>query len=158
YDFVKVYSLLQNKPYHAIADEARKLKFPFAGHVPYSVGLLEAADAGQLSSEHLMGVAVSSSAKELEIEKQFDGAVPGGLAKVAQVSKALVGEASGSFDKAKYDELVKALAKKRFWQCPTLVVLKSIAYLDDAKKDDPRLKYMSPYVTASWDPEKDFRF
>ena len=54
--------------------------------------------------------------------------------------------------------MVDVEAKKKFWQCPTLVVLKSVAYLDEAKMADPRLKYVSPFVTATWDPEKDFRF
>src|SRR5262249_59281220 len=60
-DFVKVYSLLPRDAYFAIADEAKKLKIPFAGHVPDSVTPAEASDAGQASEEHLLQIIESCS-------------------------------------------------------------------------------------------------
>ena len=56
YDFVKVYSLLSRDAYFAIADEAKKQRIPFAGHVPQLVTVAEASDAGQKSVEHLTGI------------------------------------------------------------------------------------------------------
>jgi imidazolonepropionase-like amidohydrolase len=55
-DFVKVYSSLDRPAYFAVADEARKLGIPFAGHVPNAVSAAEASDAGQRSIEHLTGI------------------------------------------------------------------------------------------------------
>ena len=55
-EFIKVYSLLPRDAYLAIAEEARASGLPFAGHVPNSVSLEEASDAGQKSFEHLMGM------------------------------------------------------------------------------------------------------
>jgi imidazolonepropionase-like amidohydrolase len=52
-DFAKVYALLSREAYFALADEAGKQKLPFAGHVPASVTVEEAAQAGQQSIEHL---------------------------------------------------------------------------------------------------------
>jgi imidazolonepropionase-like amidohydrolase len=52
-DFVKVYSLLPRPAYFAIADESRRQRIPFAGHVPLSVTAEEASDAGQLTIEHI---------------------------------------------------------------------------------------------------------
>src|SRR5262249_33702658 len=63
-DFIKVYSLLPHDTYMAIADEARKRGIPFAGHVPISVTIAEASDAGQKSIEHLTGVALGCSTQE----------------------------------------------------------------------------------------------
>jgi imidazolonepropionase-like amidohydrolase len=54
-DFIKVYSLLPPEVYLAIADEAKKAGIPFSGHVPNSVGVAGASDAGQKSVEHLFG-------------------------------------------------------------------------------------------------------
>ena len=53
-DFIKVYSGLSREAYLAIADEAKRRGIPFAGHVPDAVPLEDAADAGQLSMEHLI--------------------------------------------------------------------------------------------------------
>jgi imidazolonepropionase-like amidohydrolase len=55
-DFIKVYSWLPRDVYFAIAREARAVGIPFAGHVPNSITLEEASDAGQKSFEHLMGM------------------------------------------------------------------------------------------------------
>jgi imidazolonepropionase-like amidohydrolase len=52
-DFVKVYSTLPADLYFAIAEEAKQLKIPFAGHVPIVVDAGDAAQAGQKSMEHL---------------------------------------------------------------------------------------------------------
>ena len=51
-DFIKIYDELSRDAYFAIADEARKLGLPFAGHVPVAVRATEASDAGQASIEH----------------------------------------------------------------------------------------------------------
>jgi imidazolonepropionase-like amidohydrolase len=55
-DFIKVYNGLPRNAYFAVAAESKKRGIPFAGHVPYSVTLIEASDAGQRSVEHLMGM------------------------------------------------------------------------------------------------------
>lgn len=158
YDFVKVYSLLSKEPYFAIADEAKKLGIPFEGHVPHSVGLIEAEKAGQRSSEHLMGLALASSSREDEIRSKIAEALPAGREKAGEVSSKLAKDVTDSFDRAKWDGLVKHMSKGKMWQCPTLVVLKAVAYLDepDFRKDD-RIKYVPGLMRAMWDPKNDFR-
>jgi hypothetical protein len=54
---------LPRDAYFAIADEARKRGIPFVGHVPISVTVAEASDAGQKSIEHLTGVVRGCSAQ-----------------------------------------------------------------------------------------------
>jgi len=61
---VKVYSLLPREAYFAIADEAKRLKIPFAGHVPDSVTPEEASDAGQASEEHLLQIVEACSDRD----------------------------------------------------------------------------------------------
>lgn len=52
-DQIKVYSGLKKEVYQAIVEEAKKLKIPFAGHVPDALTIEEAAAAGQRTIEHL---------------------------------------------------------------------------------------------------------
>jgi imidazolonepropionase-like amidohydrolase len=54
---------------------------------------------------------------------------------------------------------MERLAHNGTWQAPTLVVLRSIASLDDSRfTDDPRVRYMPAGVLKSWDWRNDFRF
>lgn len=55
YDFIKIYNGLRADVYHAILEEGAKENIPVVGHVPNSIKLEEAVQAGQNSMEHLMG-------------------------------------------------------------------------------------------------------
>ncbi|HLO97198.1 MAG TPA: amidohydrolase family protein [Fimbriimonas sp.] len=158
YDFVKVYSLLSREAYFAIADECKKEKIPFAGHVPHSVGLLEAQKAGQISAEHVMGNLVECSTHADEFRQKFDQVVGEGMAKTSEMSRAAAAEIIDSFSAEKEKALVKGLKGGALWQCPTLVVLRNVAYMNDGRfGSDPRNKYVNPFVLNGWDPAKDFR-
>jgi imidazolonepropionase-like amidohydrolase len=54
-DAIKVYNNLNAAAYRGITVRARQLGVPVVGHVPFSVGLSGAFDAGQRSIEHLRG-------------------------------------------------------------------------------------------------------
>jgi hypothetical protein len=69
-DFVKVYTKLPREAYLAIADEAKKQRLPFAGHVPESVSATGASDLGQKSIEHLARVEVACSDREDELRRE----------------------------------------------------------------------------------------
>lgn len=158
YDFVKVYSLLSRQAYFAIADECKKENIPFAGHVPHSIGILEAQKAGQVSAEHVMGNLVESSTHADEYRLKFDSVVPEGMAKTSEMSRAASADIIASFRADKEKALVKGLRNGTLWQCPTLVVLRNVAYLNDGRfGSDPRNKYVNPFVLNGWDPKNDFR-
>ena len=74
-DFIKVYSLVPRPAYFALADEAKKLRVTFAGHVPVSVSAFEVSDAGQKSIEHLEGILRASSTIEPELRKTLEEAL-----------------------------------------------------------------------------------
>ena len=57
-DFIKVHDGTTRESFFAIADEAPALGLSFAGHVPMTVTVEEAADAGIRSIEHLAGFRV----------------------------------------------------------------------------------------------------
>ena len=144
-DFIKVYSLLPRDAYFAIADEARRLGIPFAGHVPVSVTAAEASDAGQKSIEHLTGVELGCSAQE---ESLFAEIQAGKDRRSARVS------AFESYTEAKAQSLFARFLKNGTWQCPTLTVIRSGSYLDDPKLlNDDRLKYVPRNRRSSWDPK-----
>src|SRR5215470_4279074 len=65
-DFIKVTSDIDRPTYFAIAESARKLGLPLAGHLPtnengtdFLVSAIEASNAGQKSLEHAQGIPFS---------------------------------------------------------------------------------------------------
>lgn len=66
YDFIKIYSLLREPVYLAIADECKKKDIYLEGHLPIEIGLEEALDAGQRSYEHNFNIDRYLTGKEKE--------------------------------------------------------------------------------------------
>ncbi|HRF60699.1 MAG TPA: amidohydrolase family protein [Fimbriimonadaceae bacterium] len=151
YDFAKVYSLLPREGYFAIVETAKKLGMPFEGHVPNSIDPSEASEAGQRTIEHLTRVAWECSGREPEVRRFAAENTPAGTLK----ARALVVD---SYDPRRAEGLYATFKKNETWQCPTLTVLRAMAFLDqEAFRADPRVKYVNPLFRASWDPTKDFR-
>jgi imidazolonepropionase-like amidohydrolase len=96
-DFIKVHDHTPRDVFFAIAEEAPKLGLPFAGHVPQSVKVEEAADAGIRSIEHLSNYDV--------------------------FGECLVND---SYTLAGCRRLFQKLAAKGVWQTPTLAFFETI--------------------------------
>jgi imidazolonepropionase-like amidohydrolase len=129
--FVKLQSLIPREAVFAIADEARKVGIPFAGHVPDAVRASEASEAGQKSFEHLIGVFEGSSPREDEFLK----------------GEKSPGRFLQSFDEKRAAALTAILARNRTWQCPTLVWERGGNLLEERDlAHDPRARY----APASW--------
>jgi imidazolonepropionase-like amidohydrolase len=69
YDFIKIYSLVREPVYLAIADECRKRGIALEGHLSIEIGLEEALDAGQRSFEHNFNINRYLTGKEAELVK-----------------------------------------------------------------------------------------
>lgn len=121
--FIKVYNRLTRESFFAIADEAKKLNIPFAGHVPESVTAVEASNAGQKSIEHLSGMFIACSA----------------------------GEEMQSFSEKKCREFADVFVRNKTWHDPTNVVNRS-QYLSDDEgfQKDTRLRYVPAGEAQDW--------
>ena len=162
-DFVKVYSRLPRDAYFAIADESKKQGIPFEGHVPDSVTLEEASNAGQMTVEHLTGVLAACSTHEEELLKsaqEATAAINSGQSSIPRFSgpefRARETLALETYSPQKADAVFGELKKNHTWQCPTLTVLRSMAYSEDPSySNDPRLKYIPRDIVSSWNPKAD---
>jgi len=151
-DFIKVYSLLPRDAYFAIADEAKKLKIPFSGHVPDSVTPEEASDAGQASEEHLLQIVEACSDREA-VKKKLDQLSVAGASPVER-RKAYVETMLATFDTKKADALFARFVKNNTWVTPTAVVWQNNAtFEEDASKYADRMRYMPRYIRQYWDPK-----
>ncbi len=137
-DFVKVQDALPRDLYFAIADQARRERRPLAGHVPPSILAREAADAGQVSIEHLggqfLGVLLGCSRLESALHAQQVSAVEALRLALERGDPPTKSHLRAPFVRAvleSYDDLVAASLFSRFvergtWHCPTLVALKTL--------------------------------
>jgi cytosine/adenosine deaminase-related metal-dependent hydrolase len=151
-DFVKVYSLLPRDAYFAIADEAKKLKIPFAGHVPDSVTPEEASDAGQASEEHLLRIVESCSGRDA-VKKRVDELREAGATPV-ELRRAYIETLLSTFDNKKAEALFAKFVKNNTWVTPTVIVWQNNAsFEEDSAKYAERMKYLPRYIREYWDPK-----
>lgn len=149
-DFLKVYSGLSRDAYMAIADEAKKLKISFAGHVPDSVTPAEASDAGQSSEEHLLQIIESCSDREAVRDKldSLRAASPN------ERRRAYIETMLATYDQKKADALFAKFVKNNTWITPTVIAWQNNAsFEEDSPKYAERLKYLPRYIREYWDPK-----
>jgi len=151
-DFIKVYSRLPRDAYFAIAEEAKTLGIPFAGHVTIAVTAAEASDAGQRSIEHLTGVALGCSSLEDEIVRQVATVIASrGWVAASGLARGLGGLIDSTYDEARCRSLAERFRRNETWQVPTLTVRYNITHLEDpALERDPRLRYVPQFVRQRW--------
>jgi len=143
-DFVKVYGHLSREAYFAIADECKKIGFPFAGHVPDSVSLAEAIQSGQKTIEHLFGI-LSKWSDLSSNEAKFKSIKRG------EWTPALRMELLKSFSEEKAIAMAKLMKKRGTWLCPTISVDESNMLAYDKKLiEDERLQYATEAERKSW--------
>ena len=153
-DFIKVLSRLDRESYFAIADEAKKQRITFVGHVPNSIRAVEASQIGQKSIEHIFysNLTFDCSARETELRKKSAAA----RAKHDNAGAAAArDEANASFSQEKADALWQIFVRNKTWVVPTLIAIRAIAQQRElAQPNPPELAYLPTTLRASWSPDE----
>ncbi len=126
YDFIKVYNSLSREAFLGVADQAKMLGIPFAGHVPESVSVGEASDAGMRSQEHLNNVLLACSSKEDDLRAARVALLRAQIAPEERLRLLAFPKSEGLFDTydpAKAAALFEKFVKNGTWHTPTLVLL-----------------------------------
>ncbi|MCA1617582.1 MAG: amidohydrolase family protein, partial [Acidobacteria bacterium] len=137
---IKVYENLSRESYYAIADEAKKLKIPFAGHVPNSITPVEASNTGQKSIEHLTRMLIACSSKEDKFK----------VIKNEEWTPSLRMEMLESFSELKCREVAAVFVSNGTWHNPTNVVNRNGLSDDESFTKDARLRYVPAHIAQSW--------
>ncbi|HEY4363118.1 MAG TPA: amidohydrolase family protein [Bryobacteraceae bacterium] len=139
YDFIKVYSDLPRDAYFAIAQEARAIGIPFAGHVPETVSPLEASEAGQRSEEHLMNILLACSTNEAALRAErvrvMNSTELSGEARLRLLGFPKLEGLADTYDETKAATLFQTFVRNGTWQVPTLALLHGFAYGDEFVAD-----------------------
>jgi imidazolonepropionase-like amidohydrolase len=144
-DFIKILSSIPRDSYFAIAEQSKKDHLYFVGHVPITVSMAEASNAGQRSIEHLTGFALAASGEESQLRQQIL------QASATHDRAAYFGagrRAVETYDPAKAAALFSLLVKNNTWQVPTLVWTSTQADLEAAPTEF--LKYVPASIRSQW--------
>ena len=177
-DFVELGGMeaLSRDVFFALADEAKKRGIALEGHVPISVTMAEASNAGMKVIDILpavpnddVGILAASSSREGDVLKSWQEALAKALASTETDTFDLLRSgpsfrermqlALETYDQQKAEVFFAVLKRNHTWFCPTLIGQQhSTFYFDDPSiKGDPRLKYISPAARSWFDEENGYR-
>lgn len=141
-DFLKVYLALTKETYFAATAEAKALGLPFGGHIPFAVSVADASDAGQLTVEHLDGVAVACSKLRGRYLTQREDCLkaPDPGARQSEVACSAMQDQDSEHAK----ELFAKFVKNGTWHLPNLVQTRAVSRLADPNAVDPAVEKQLP--------------
>lgn len=135
-DFIKIHNAVPRDAYFALAEECKRQRITFVGHIPAGINAAEASDAGQRSIEHtesLMDFPVAAAMKRTKDPKEiFD-------------------QALAAYGEDKAQALFRKFVKNETWFVPTLIEYRAFAYrLDLVANPDLRNKYVAASTKEYW--------
>ena len=126
-DLLKAYEMLTPKQFMKVCELGKANNLKITGHVPLSMDVISASNAGMSSMEHIRNLELScaSNSEELFTERQEflknkDGMSGGKLR--STIHKAQRAKAIENYDNKKAEEVLRVLKKNGTWQIPTLAL------------------------------------
>jgi hypothetical protein len=150
---IKVYDGLPREAYFAVAERTQELGMSFIGHVPLSVSLTEASDAGQKSFEHVSDLwAACAAGGRAALENFAWAAADHGPASDSALTarERLVGVLAFSDpDPAECGHVLERMEANVTWLTPTLTLL--LGELQPRQFDgDPRMRWVPSSLREQW--------
>ena len=144
-DFVKITdNTLKPDIFRYAVKESKRRGMKTSAHTPFALTIVQAADAGLSSVEHVDYLIKAGSPKEAAIGADY---VAGKL-NYAQASDAFV----ETFEKAYAAGVYRELAKRHIAVTPTLNMGRILAYLDrEDHSKDPALAFIGPGLRKTYD-------
>ncbi|MBX3705535.1 MAG: amidohydrolase family protein [Pseudomonadales bacterium] len=139
YDFLKIHPGLDQARFEAVADAARRLGMPFAGHVGEAVGVRAAFSAGQATIDHL---------------DQYLPALLRDGSPLAGTSGQFFGwNLADEVDEAKILELAAATRAAGVWNVPTQSLIEQLLLAErsaEALLARPEMRYVAAATARQW--------
>lgn len=138
YDFLKLHPGLTKATFPGVANTAREVGIPIAGHVSFNVGVWAAIEAGYATIDHLDGF--------------VEAIVPGVDTMVAQETGLFGARIGYKADRSKIPALIRALKDNKIAVVPTEALAERWLSPEGvaAFENDPELIYMDPAERERW--------
>ena len=155
-DLLKAYEMLTPEQFQRITKLARENGLKVTGHVPLSMDVISASNAGMNSMEHLRNIELSCASNAVELLSQrqtllFDGRDDTGAALRSRIHSAQRQNAIENYDESVADKVLSVLAKNETWQIPTLAL--NMAFVDRPFSDpqfQQSFKYLPSEIEKAW--------
>ncbi len=155
-DLIKAYEMLTPEQFEAIAKRARERGLKVTGHVPLSMDVISASNAGMNSMEHLRNLEMSfaSNSDELLAARRKmlreGSSLPGGDLR-ANLHSAQRLVAIENYDEDRATEVLTVLAKNKTWQVPTLSIMTNSTNQPFTRPEwKASFRYLPEPVRTSW--------
>lgn len=155
-DLLKAYEMLTPEQFKTITQLGNKNGLKVTGHVPLSMDVISAAEAGLNSIEHMRNIELSCASNHAELKEKrqqllFDGkSDPGGILR-SRIHNAQRQNAIENYDQKQADLVLASLKKNDTWQIPTLALNLSSVNRPFARTDfQESFQYLPDSVETMW--------
>jgi imidazolonepropionase-like amidohydrolase len=155
-DFLKAYEMLTPEQFYKLMEMAKRLGYKVTGHVPLSMDVIGASNAGLNSMEHMRNLEIScaSNAEELLIQRHAmlkkGKNLPGGDLR-SSIHAAQREVAVKNYDENKGNEILQVLLKNQTWQIPTLALNTGQTRMPYGRPEwQESFTYLPDTVEAKW--------
>ncbi len=155
-DFLKAYEMLTPEQFYKLMETAKRLGYKVTGHVPLSMDVIGASNAGLNSMEHMRNLEIScaSNAEELLIQRHAmlkkGKNLPGGQLR-SSIHSAQREVAVKNYDDNKANEILQVLLKNQTWQIPTLTLNTGHTRMPYGRPEwQESFTYLPDTVEAKW--------
>ena len=126
-DLLKAYEMLTPEQFTLIAKMAKEKGLKVTGHVPLSMDVISASNAGLSSMEHMRNLELACASNTDELLKQRQQLLVAEKDSAGGVLRSKIHElqretAVKNYDEDKANEVLAVLAKNETWQIPTLAL------------------------------------
>jgi len=155
-DLLKAYEMLSPEQFIVIAKRAREKGLILTGHVPLSMDVISASNAGLNSMEHLRNLEMSTASNSEELlalrrKLLAAGKMDQGGILRSRIHEAQRMEAISKKDEAMTDQVLAVLAKNKTWQCPTLALSTAGVRRPFAREEwKETFKYFPDAIEEKW--------
>ncbi|MDB4293407.1 amidohydrolase family protein [Maribacter sp.] len=155
-DLLKAYEMLTPEQFKKVTELAKTNGLKVTGHVPLSMDVISAANAGMNSMEHMRNLELSCAANSdelLALRRQLlaDGSRMSGGKLRSSIHTAQREEAIKNYDEAKANEVLAVLKDKDVWQIPTLALSTFLSNKYFAKPEYQKsYEYLPDVIGQHW--------
>lgn len=155
-DLLKAYEMLSPEQFATVTEMARNKGLKVTGHVPLSMDVISASNAGLNSMEHMRNLELSCASNADELLEQrrkmlFSGRENKGGILRSNIHQAQREIAIENYDEIKANEVLDVLAANETWQIPTLTLNTSFTERPFMEPDvQQSFNYLPQSIEEEW--------
>lgn len=155
-DLLKAYEMLSPEQFAKITELAKEKGLKITGHVPLSMDVIGASNAGLNSMEHMRNLELSCASNADELLEQRQQLLQAGKMDAGGILRSRIHQAQRetaikNYDDKKADEVLKVLAQNKTWQIPTITLSTGFSERPFARPEwQESFNYLPEPIAVEW--------